>query len=739
MIMATVATVATPNYQGCQTTRALLQPYCNTSLPIAARVESLITSLTLDEKVSRMYSCVDDCDTCPCAVDRVGLPEYAYLLEANTAVAAVCLAKEQCATVFPGPNGLAASFNRTMWRQKGIVLSTEVRAFQNHGGKRGLGKQTGLAVYGPNINLASEPRFGRNSELPGEDPFVAGAYAAEMVRGMQEVDAAGYPRSIAYLKHFVAYRREQDRGHDTYNISAFDFTDSYLPMYEVGMRADAGNASGLMCSYNAENGVPSCANGWLLNTVLRDQWSRPDAVVTTDSGAVQNLRGAPAFAPTDAAAAAWALNNGTDINDGHGFPALPDAIAQGLTHETTVDQALRRALTQLFAAGLFEPDPSTVSWTSIPANAINSSAHQAANMDAALQSFVLLRNENALLPLKRGMTIAVVGPQAEGRSSLLSDYATEEPCDDGTDECIVSIADAFRAINRAPRVTSATGVDINSDDASGIPAALKLAQAADVVVLALGIDKSVEGEGRDRPNVTLPGLQEDFGKQVLALGKPVLLVLVNGGAVAIDGLIHPPVTPPRAIIEAFNPNTIGASALASLVYGDANSWSKLPYTIYPSSYAAEQPTDNFDFAKSPGRTYRYYEGKPIFNFGFGLSYTPFGMKCQFSPAATNVTLGTFDCQVCNLGAIHGDEVVFLYQQPMENVRKFADHALPIKRLIGFERLSVGAGSATNVSFVVSKEMLKLASSDGSKVLYKGSYTMLLSRGHGEDVGFEVQI
>eukprot|EP00966_Prymnesium_polylepis_P326991 7382862-Prymnesium_polylepis.1 len=130
-------------------------------------------------------------------------------------------------------------------------------------------------------------------------------------------------------------------------------------MYEAAMRAEGGNASGVMCSYNGENGTPSCANGPMLNEVLRQRWNRPDAVVTSDSGAVQNLRGAPAFAPSDAAAAAWALNNGTDNNDGHGFPALPLAIAQNLTSEAIVDRALRRVMAQLFAAGLFEPDPST--------------------------------------------------------------------------------------------------------------------------------------------------------------------------------------------------------------------------------------------------------------------------------------------------------------------------------------------------------------------------------------------
>jgi beta-glucosidase-like glycosyl hydrolase len=201
--------------------------------------------MTLAEKVSRMYSCRDDCDTCPCAVDRVGLPPYAYLLEANTAVAAVCLGPNKCATVFSGPNGLAGSFNRSVWEQKGKVLSYEVRGFANHGGKRGLGKLTGIATYGPNINSVRDPRFGRNSELPGEDPFLSGTCAVEMIKAMQEEDAGGHPRAIAYLKHYTAYSRETNRGHDSYTISPYDFTDTYLPQYEMGMVQ--GNASGVMC------------------------------------------------------------------------------------------------------------------------------------------------------------------------------------------------------------------------------------------------------------------------------------------------------------------------------------------------------------------------------------------------------------------------------------------------------------------------------------------------------------
>lgn len=215
------------------------------------------------------------------------------------------------------------------------------------------------------------------------------------------------------------------------------------------------------------------------------------------------------------------------------------AIAKGLTTEAAVDKALSRSLKQLFWAGVFD-DPSNCEWAAIPAAAINSTAHQASVKDVGLQSMVLLRNEKDTLPLQAGLRIAVVGPQAAAKKGLLSDYASEEPCYDTSGDggsCILSIVDEIRARNEASGkgvTTTAPGVDMNSKSIAGIPAALALAKEADVVVLAVGIDKSIEGEGIDRPNIRLPGQQELFAKLVLGLDKPTVLVLTNGGVLGID-------------------------------------------------------------------------------------------------------------------------------------------------------------------------------------------------------------
>ena len=320
--------------------------------------------------------------------------------------------------------GMAASFNRSLWRHKGLVLGAEIRAFNNLRWHRDAGgtvtERIGLTGFGPNINIARDPRFGRSSELPGEDPTLSGVYAEEMVLGMQHRDANGYPMMLAYLKHFTAYSTETNRGHDDYNISAYDLFDTYLPQYERAFTR--ANASGAMCSYNAVNGHPSCANDYVLNTLLRAQWA-PHAIVTSDCGAVANLRGAPVQAPSDAAAAAWALNNGTDIEMGSDLyrTALREAVRTGLTSEATITRAVARTQRQLMMVGRFD-DPSRSSWTSLGAETINSTAHRHTQYEAAVQSLVLLQNEGGALPLKPGVHVAVLGPQAMSREGMLSDY-----------------------------------------------------------------------------------------------------------------------------------------------------------------------------------------------------------------------------------------------------------------------------------------------------------------------------
>lgn len=730
-LLASVPVAAVPNWHGCVDAASKGLPYCDTTLSKEKRLDDLISRFDLTDKIAQITpqgQLGNTCETFTLGKASIGLPPWNWLIETNTNIASGCPVQDRCATTFIGPEGLGASFNKSSWRLKGSVLGTEMRAFNNIGGSRFQpdGKNLiGLTGYGPNINIARDPRFGRTSELPGEDPVLSGTYAAEMVSGMQEKDSKGYPKMAAFLKHFTAYSREQDRGHDSYNISTFDFFDTYLPQYERAFKAQP---VGVMCSYNAENGIPSCANNWLLNEQLR-KW-KPDAMVSTDCGAVENLKGFPIYAPDDAHASAYALMNGTDLEMGESdFNSLSDAVKQGLATEERINEAVRRSFNIHFDLGRFDP-PEASEWNKFGLEDINSTLHQQINYEAALQGLVLLHNDN-LLPLKRGVKLAVLGPQALATEGLLSSYAADQLCFGGNNDCIITIADGLQSANVGGQVAVAAGVGVVDNSTAGIAAAIDAAKAADVVVLALGADRmSVEHEGLDRTDTALPGIQEAFALQVLALGKPTILILTNGGAMAIDNLMPQVLTrsAPYAIVEAFNPATVGGRAIGASLFGLENRWGKLPVTMYPHSYIQEQFMTNYHMSKAPGRTYRYYQGTPLFPFGFGLSLTTFRLNgCIKGPERHE---GAFTCTLTNTGNLAGDEVVQVYHRAVDIGK--VDHPLPLRALVDFERVSVAAGGQVEVKFELGPESLQLINGKGERTLYPGKHELIFSRGSTDD-------
>lgn len=714
-----------PNYWGCQHAIAKSFPYCNASLTVEERIEKLISLLTLEEKIRAISPSLDydTCSTHTKGTSRVGFPGYMWLVETNTAVASACVSETKCATEFSGPLTMAASFNRTAWRLKGSVFGTEQRALVNIHGERmhkGSRDYLGLSAYGPNINQQRDPRFGRTSELPGEDPYLSGQYAIHFVQGMQEKDSNGYPKLMAYLKHFTAYSRETGRGHDDYNISMHDLFDTYLPQYEMALKE--GKAAGVMCSYNAVNGIPMCANDFLLNQVMRKKWNLPHAHVTTDCGAPGLLRGEPANAPDNATAAAWSLMNGSDLEMGSTVWStnLKESVVRSLATEEAVNQAFYRAYRPHFVVGRFD-DYRKSEWSKFGVNDIYSAEHQQIQLEAALQGLVLLKHENDALPIAIGSKVAVLGPLGQTRAGLMSDYENDQSCYGGGHDCIPTLVESISAVNGASVTMSASGVDIESNRTNGIPEAIQLAFDAEVVVLCLGITKEQEREGLDRTDTRLPGLQEDFAQLVFGIGKPVILVLVNGGQVSLDNLVDDP----SAIVEAFNPNTIGGTALALSLFGMENRWGKLPYTIYP--YDVMQAFDMMDHSISspPGRTHRYFTGKPIYRFGYGLSLTSFKLSC--SPSAGKKTL-IVQCSVINAGNTVGDEVIQVYHSAGDDVRAKAKHPVPLQSLVDFERIRIEAGDAGTVYFEFDLSIFELVDDKGERVIYPGTHMLFFTNG-----------
>jgi len=262
---------------------------------------------------------------------------------------------------------------------------------------------------------------------------------------------------------------------------------------------------------------------------------------------------------------------------------------------------------------------------------------------------------------------------------------------------------------------------------------------ADVVVLALGIDKSIEHEGLDRTNITLPGLQSQFAMEIYKLNKPTVLVLTNGGPIAIDDVMGGA----DAIVETFNP-AFGTPMLAKTLFGEENRWGKLPYTIYPANYVNEQSMSNYDMSVAPGRTYRYYTGKPLFKYGEGMSYTSFDLQCGCGDGKPGSKCATappimFACTVKNTGAMAGDEVVEVFHQAGASIRSAANHPVPIKSLAEFARVRLDPSESTTISFTLPAEAFTLIDESGGDKLYSGERSIVFSRGNGVDVEIDVTL
>lgn len=477
-----------------------------------------------------------------------------------------------------------------------------------------------------------------------------------------------------------------------------------------------------------------CANDYLLNKVMRQKWNLPYAHVTTDCGAPGMLRGPPIHAPDNATAAAYAIMNGSDVEMGSTVwtTNLKEAVERKLATEEAVNQAFYRSYRPHFVAGRFD-DYHKSEWSKFGVDDINSAEHQQIQLEAALQGLVLLKHEYEILPLVEGSKFAVLGPLGQTRAGLMSDYECDESCYGGGHDCIPTLAESIAAVNGQSTTTSASGVDIDSNNTDGIAKALELASDADAIVLCLGITKAQEREGTDRTDTRLPGLQESFAQQVFAVGKPVILVLVNGGQVALDNLVDGPC----AIIEAFNPNTIGGTALALSLFGLENRWGKLPYTIYP--YEVMQGFDMVDHSMStpPGRTYRYFTGQAAYPFGYGLSLTTFETSCFPSNLKESDDENMrFNCLVWNVGNVLGDEVIQVYHSAGADIRSSANHPVPLKSLVDFQRVRIEPGDVKIIKFEFDTSVLKLVNEHGDKVLYPGTHKLLFTNGVMKPLEFE---
>lgn len=700
------------------------------SQPTAARVADLLRRMSLAEKASQLMADAP-------AIPRLGIPAYSYRNECAHGVADAGIA-----TVFPQTIGMAATWDAPLLHEEGDAAATEGRAIYNNYTAHHHGNSImhrGLSFYAPNINIVRDPRWGRGQETFGEDPFLTSRLAVAYIEGMQG-DNPKYMKTIACAKHFAVHSGPEPL-RKSFNAlpPQEDLYDTYLPAFEACVRE--GHVGSVMGSYNALYGVPNCANPFLLTDILRQKWGFQGFVVS-DGGAVQNIWMYHKYVASPEEAAAAAVKAGCDLFSGsidrgeyprRDFADLGKMLAEGLLTEQQIDGALKYTLAARFRLGLFDP-PSMVPWSGITMADNDTAAHRALALKVAEESIVLLKN-NGLLPLDRNAIshLAVIGPNADAVRMLYGNY-------NGVASHPVTILEGIEALAGTNiQVTYARGCPLAiRDDHSNLPTAAMTAQAvaaakaADVVIFVGGLDSTLETEehpsdfegflGGDRTRIELPPPQERLLRILYKTGKPIVYVNCSGSAMAMPWEArHLP-----AIIQAWYPGEEGGTAVAEVLFGDVNPAGRLPITFYSST----RDLPRFEDYSMDNRTYRYYQGKPLFAFGHGLSYTRFDYSDVKLASPDIKADGTVRVSftVTNSAGFDGDEVAQVY---FRHVHPYPGQ--PQIALCGFVRLHLAREQDARVTMdIPAKRFRDWDTSFNEYVVETGRYELLIG-GASDDI------
>ena len=686
------------------------RPFWDPERSVAERVADLLSQLTPAEKAAQMLH------EAP-AVPRLGISAYNWWNECLHGVA-----RAGTATVFPQAIGLAASFDANLMSDVARAISDEARAKHHAYAAEGdHGYYKGLTYWSPNINIFRDPRWGRGHETYGECPFLTATLGVSFVRGLQGDDAR-YLKLVATAKHFAVHSGPEGLRHGfDAKVSDKDLFETYLPAFAA--LVNEGGVVSVMTSYNRVNGEPTSASPTLLREILRQNWGFSGYVVS-DCWAIRDIHEQHHVTPGPAESAAAAVKAGCDLNCGCTYEHLPAALEQGLLSEAELDVSVGRLFEARIRLGMFDP-AARVPFSSIPFDVVDSPEHRALARRAAQQSLVLLKNDGVLPLSPQLRSIAVIGPNADAPQVLWANY-------NGTaSHTVTPLAGIRQRLPAGAKLYYAEGCKAQGTELAtcaphgNLTEAVMLAKRADVSVLVLGLNAQIEGEqgdagnseaAGDKPNLELTGLQQQLLEAVVAVGKPVVVVLVAGSALAVNFAERHA----SAVVQAWYPGEEGGSALADVLFGDVSPAGRLPVT-FPRSLA-DVPT--FEDYAMRGRTYRYVEAEPLFPFGFGLSYTHFSYS--------QLTLSTTETQcspdlqvelsvtVTNVGTRASDEVVQLYVKDLESSVPIPHHDLR-----GVQRLHLAAGAAQRLTFNLTAKALSLIDDTGSRQLEPGTFRLFV--------------
>lgn len=672
------------------------------------RAKELVAQMTLEEKVGQtLYQAP--------AIPRLGIKAYNWWNEALHGVA-----RAGTATVFPQAIGMAATFDEDLLEQVGDAVSTEARAKFNMQQKADdTDIYKGLTFWAPNVNIFRDPRWGRGHETFGEDPYLTSRLGVRYVMGLQGHDE-DYLKAAACAKHFAVHSGPESVRHEfNAEVSEQDLRETYLPAFKACVQE--GKVEAVMGAYNRTNEAPCCGNSYLLQDILRKEWGF-EGHVTSDCWAIKDFHEGHLVTSTPVESVSMAMNNGCDLNCGNLFHFLTQAVENGMVDEKRLNEAVENLFMARMKLGVLDKKEENP-FDKIPYTVVDSEEMRKLNREVARRSVVLLKNENHILPLdkKKLHTIGVIGPNADSRKALVGNY-------EGTSSRYITVLEGIEDyVGENVRVLYSEGCHLYRDRTSNLAMehdrdseVRAVCEASDVVIAVVGLDATLEGEegdtgneygSGDKPNLNLPGLQPDIIRIAKESGKPVIVVLLAGSAMALsweDEHVD-------AILDGFYPGAQGGAAIAEILFGGANPEGKLPITFYQTT---EELPEFTDYAMK-GRTYRYMENEALYPFGYGLSYTTYAygnLECvKPFDAQDGITL---QVTVTNTGDREGTETLQVYV-------KAKREGTPNPQLKYVKKITLKPGESVTEEIHLSPEAFMLYDEKGNFTLEKGAYDIFV--------------
>jgi len=723
--------LASTFFSACATTEK-----SNADAILDHKVDSVLRLMTLDEKIGQMVLLSSDWDvTGPTLkkgyLDDIRKGNCGNIFNAHTAAYTRKLQKIAVKesrlgipllfgydvihghkTIFPISLGESSSWDLAAIEKSARVSAAEAAA-------------SGINwTFAPMCDISVEPRWGRVSEGAGEDPYLGSKIAAARVHGFQGDNLSDTLTILACVKHFAAYGAPlAGRDYNTVDMSERVFLDTYLPPYKAAI--DAG-AMSVMSSFNELFGVPATGSKYLLTDILRTKLGFKGFVVTDYTSINEMVN--HGIVGNEADAGLLAVKAGVDM-DMQGevyFKYLKKQVTEGLVPDKAINDAVKRILRVKFMLGLFK-DPYLYCNEAREKREVYSPAHLEATLDVAKKSMVLLKNDNNVLPLKKGEKIVVIGQLATSTRDLLGSWKAA-----GDWNFMKSTLDELKAYNGEANVTYSEGCKPFGDDRGGFVAAIEAARNADKIVMVIGESCDWSGEATSRSNIHIPGVQSELLEKLKVLNKPIVVVLMNGRPLDLSKESEQA----NSILEVWFPGTMGGKAITQVLYGEYNPSGKLTMT-FPRNlgqvpiFYYEKNSGRPNYLPDPKYKSRYIDSPndPLYPFGFGLSYTTF--------AYSDIKLSTTELSekgelkatvnITNTGNVAGEEIVQCYVRDL-----VGSVTRPVKELKGFEKITLKAGESKNVTFIITPDMLAFHRLDMTYGTEPGDYKLFIG-GNSRDV------